>query len=341
MKVVVLGAGSWGTALALVLARKGINVSLWSRDKQQVEEMKVSRENSKYIPGITFPSFLSVSNDLEEAIQDSNAVVLAVPSHAVRETTNKIKPFLKNQLIINTAKGIEPESSLRLSQVIAQEAQGYEERIVVLSGPSHAEEVAKDIPTAIVMASQNSLAAKEAQDLFMAPNFRVYTNEDLIGVELGGALKNVIALCTGISDGLGFGDNTKAALMTRGLAEITRLGVEMGADPLTFSGLTGVGDLIVTCTSVHSRNRRAGVFIGEGLSVQEATEKVKMVVEGIRTTKAAYYLAEKVGVEMPITQQAYKVLFEGVNPKDAVVKLMLRDKTSEIESYLTEDKLCH
>ncbi|MFZ3172229.1 MAG: NAD(P)H-dependent glycerol-3-phosphate dehydrogenase [Carboxydocellales bacterium] len=330
-KVSVLGAGSWATALAVLLAKKGVQVNLWSRRQEQVEELKAIRENQRYLPGITIPHQVTFFNDIAAALAGTQGVILGVPSHAVRETTALLRPFLQEQqILVNTAKGMEEGTTLRLSQVMAEELPAsFAQRIVVLSGPSHAEEVGKDIPTAIVAASSNKQSALLTQDLFMTPKFRVYTNTDVIGVELGGSLKNVIALCCGISDGLGFGDNTKAALMTRGLAEITRLGNTMGADPMTFLGLAGVGDLIVTCTSMHSRNRRAGIAIGQGKSLQQAMDSVQMVVEGVRTTKVAHKLASKLQVDMPITQQAYEVLFGGASPLEGVGRLMLRDKTHE------------
>ncbi|MDA8234316.1 MAG: NAD(P)H-dependent glycerol-3-phosphate dehydrogenase [Clostridia bacterium] len=331
MSITVIGGGSWGTALGVLLAKKGLEVKLWSRRSELAGEINGARENQRYLPGVVIPAGITASADLEEALAGTRAVVLGVPSHGLREMVQTIAPLMgDSRLIVNTAKGLEEGSFLRLSQVIEEEL-GEKHRVVALSGPSHAEEVARDIPTAIVVAGRNRQAAEEAQDLFMTPKFRVYTNPDLVGVELGGALKNVIALCCGVSDGLGFGDNTKAALMTRGLAEITRLGVEMGAQALTFAGLAGVGDLIVTCTSMHSRNRRAGIEIGKGKTVEEAMASVQMVVEGVRTTKAARGLAQGQGIEMPIIEQAYRVLFEGANPKEAVVKLMTRGKTHEME----------
>lgn len=330
-KVVVLGAGSWATALAVLLAQKGLSVHMWARRREQAELLNSARQNEDYLPGVVFPETLSVTADPEEALHHSPVVVFGVPSHAVRETAALVRPYLNScRLVVNTAKGLEEASLLRLTEVLGQELPAeYAQRIVVLSGPSHAEEVGKGIPTAVVVASADQEAATAAQDLFITPLFRVYTNTDVVGVELGGALKNIIALCCGVSDGLGFGDNTKAALMTRGLAEITRLGGALGAQPMTFLGLAGVGDLIVTCTSMHSRNRRAGIEIGRGCSVAEALAKVRMVVEGVRTTKAAKGLADNLGVDMPITNEAYQVLFLGADPREGMVNLMTRDKTRE------------
>ncbi|AVX20422.1 MULTISPECIES: NAD(P)H-dependent glycerol-3-phosphate dehydrogenase [Carboxydocella] len=338
MRVAVIGAGSWATALAVLLSRNGKEVTMWARRQQQIEEMLEYRENRSYLPGVSLPPQLRLTADLELALADAEAVVLGVPSHAVRETIKRVAGFLKPQqhrLIVNTAKGLEEGSFLRLSQVIASELPDvFRDKIVVLSGPSHAEEVGREIPTAVVAAAAKRETAEAAQDLFMSPAFRVYTNPDVVGVELGGALKNIIALCTGISDGLGFGDNTKAALMTRGLAEIARLGSSLGAQPLTFAGLAGVGDLIVTCTSLHSRNRRAGILIGQGKKLEEALAEIKMVVEGVRTCKVARSLAQNLGVSMPITEQAYQVLFAGADPREGVARLMQRGKTHEMEEVV-------
>lgn len=276
------------------------------------------------------PSGIKTTTDIEKCITDSNIIVMAVPSHAVREVCVNLKGIVKKeQIFVSLAKGIENVTFKRMSEVI--EEHFTENDVAVLSGPSHAEEVSRDIPTTVVASSKSKTIAEYIQDIFITPKFRVYTNPDIIGVEVGGAVKNIIALAAGISDGLGYGDNTKAALMTRGIAEIARLGVALGAQPLTFAGLSGIGDLIVTCTSMHSRNRRAGILIGQGKTVEEATSEVKMVVEGINTTKSTYELSKKVGIEMPITTELYKVLFEGKNPKYAVSELMLRDKKHEIE----------
>ncbi|MDD3652801.1 MAG: NAD(P)H-dependent glycerol-3-phosphate dehydrogenase [Desulfotomaculaceae bacterium] len=329
----IIGAGSWATAIATLLAKKYYLVKIWARRPEQVEEINIARENSFYLPGVKIPANIEATADLEHALWKAGAVVYGVPSHAFREIVHLSLPFLgHNSLYINIAKGIEEMSLRRLSEVFAEEA-GQERlaRYVTLSGPSHAEEVGRELPTAIVAASPHKESARHVQDLFMDETFRVYTNPDMTGVELGGALKNIIALGTGIAEGLGFGDNTRAALMTRGLAEITRLGVSMGADPLTFAGLAGVGDLIVTCTSGHSRNRRAGIAIGKGHTVAEALEQVKMVVEGIRTTHAVHRLTAGYNIEMPITEQIYKVLFEELSPKAAVNNLMNRGRTGEME----------
>ncbi len=331
--VAVIGAGSWGTALAIQLANKGYNVKMWARNENIVNTINEQRENIRYLPGVNLPKNLTASTDLPTVLAEADAVLYSVPSHAFRETLVKTLPSLpENAVIINAAKGIEEDSLKRMSEVFSEEA-GSEQlnRYVVLSGPSHAEEVGLSIPTAIVAASKNMGRAEYVQDLFTSNVMRIYTNPDVVGVELGGALKNIIALATGIADGLQFGDNTKAALMTRGLAEITRLGVAMGAMPLTFAGLSGLGDLIVTCTSMHSRNRRAGIEIGKGKTLEQALSSVQMVVEGVRTTKAAKTLAARLNIEMPITEHTYKVLYENYPPREAVMDLMGRSSKPELE----------
>ncbi len=332
-RIAVLGAGSWGTALAVLLAGKGYDVALWGRDRRLIEGLREARENTRYLPGVWLPEGVRVTADLQEALHRAGVVVLAVPSHAFREVVRLANPLLgTGTVVVNAAKGLEEGSLARLSQVFAEVAgPGRLARFVVLSGPSHAEEVGRRLPTAVVVAGPDPVVAEYVQELFMTAFFRVYTNPDLVGVELGGALKNIIALGTGIADGLGLGDNTRAALMTRGLAEITRLGVALGANPLTFAGLTGVGDLIVTCTSMHSRNRRAGMAIGRGATLEQALGEVRMVVEGVRTTVAAYRLAARHSVSMPITEQIYRVLFEGLPPRAAVANLMTRTRTQEME----------
>ncbi|NMA02128.1 MAG: NAD(P)H-dependent glycerol-3-phosphate dehydrogenase [Clostridia bacterium] len=336
--VAVLGAGSWGTALAVTLARKGLLVNLWARRQEQVDEINTLRENVKYLPGVVLPDNIKATTNLEEALANTEDIVLAVPSHSTRNIIQMIKNYLKpNSAIINTAKGIEPETLLRLSQVAEEEIPGISSRFAVLSGPSHAEEVGKAMPTAVVVASSSRKTAERFQELFFSPTFRVYTNPDVIGVEVSGALKNVIALATGISVGLGFGDNTAAALVTRGMTEIARLGVKMGANPLTFAGLTGIGDLVVTCTSRHSRNRRTGIALGQGQSLENILSEMNMAVEGVRTTKAIMKLKEKYNVNLPISEEVYKVLFQGVNPKDGVINLMTRDPVKEIEEVVLDD----
>jgi len=323
MKISILGAGSWGTAIAIHLNRLGHQITLWMRNKNQFKEIVSTRHNRKYLDA-DIPQEIFITTDLEEAAENSSVVVIAVPSHAVREISKKLKDVIdKKAIVVNLAKGIETSTLKRMSEVIKEYLSND---VVVLSGPSHAEEVVKQIPTACVLASDDIKTCEAVQDAFMDENFRLYINKDVVGVELGGALKNIIALGAGISDGLGFGDNTKAALMTRGLAEITRLGVALGSDPLTFLGLAGVGDLIVTCTSMLSRNRRAGILIGKGKSLEEALKEIGMVVEGVNTTKSAYKLSQIHKIEMPITKEIYSILFEGKNPYEAVYSLMTRDK---------------
>lgn len=334
----ILGAGSWGTALAVTLAKKGIGINLWCRNETQALQLTKIRENLKYLPGVILPQNIKIVSDLKEAIHNIDYVVMSIPTHGIREVLKKIAPLLKpSAIVVNTAKGIEPDTLMRLSQVFEDEIPGIRERFCVLSGPSHAEEVSRDMPTTVVSASTKRQTAEKVQELFISPKFRVYTNPDVVGVEIGGALKNVIALATGISDGLGFGDNTKAALITRGMTEIARLGVKMGANPLTFAGLTGIGDLVVTCTSMHSRNRRAGIALGQGKKLDEVLEDMGMVVEGVRTTKAVQMLGEKYDVDLPIAQEVFKVLFKGLEPHEAVVNLMTRMRTHEMEEIVVNE----
>lgn len=335
-RIAVLGAGSWGTALAVLLGEKGNSVGLWARKEELAGAIRQDGENKRYLPGVKIPHQVKVNTDLERVISDVDLVVLAVPSHSVREVARVINPFLPPRtLVVNTAKGMENHSLLRLSQVLMEELpEEFFGRVAVLSGPSHAEEVGLSLPTAVVVSSTDISTAEQVQDIFMAKYFRVYTNLDLAGVEISGALKNVIALGTGIADGLGYGDNTKAAMMTRGLAEITRLGLAMGAEAQTFAGLAGIGDLVVTCTSMHSRNRRAGIQLGQGKPLEEVLKNMGMVVEGVNTTRVAYDLARKFQVEMPITEETHKVLFEKKNPREAVVCLMTRSKTHEGEKEM-------
>lgn len=335
-QIAVLGAGSWGTALALVLADNGHQVRLWGHRAEQIEEINQKRTNEKYLPGIQLPEGIVGYVDLCQALDHIQTVVLAVPTKAIREVLRKVRDCIHEPItIVSVSKGIEPDTHKRVSEIVEEELGGLLKDVVVLSGPSHAEEVSLRHPTTVTVSAKNLEAAKRIQDLFMNHQyFRVYTNPDLIGVELGGALKNIIALAAGITDGLGYGDNAKAAIITRGLAEIARLGCTLGANPLTFAGLTGVGDLIVTCTSVHSRNWRAGHLLGKGKKLDEVLESMGMVVEGVRTTKAAYQLAKKLGVKMPITEVLYEVLFDGKDPKDAVDSLMSRGKTQELDDLM-------
>ncbi|MDU4960674.1 MAG: NAD(P)H-dependent glycerol-3-phosphate dehydrogenase [Sporomusaceae bacterium] len=333
MKIVVIGAGSWGTALARMLAQKypRDRVSLWVRRPEAAAAMRASRCNETYLPGIELPASLAFTDDLTVS-READIVVLAVPSHAVRQTAAALRAHLSEQaVIVSATKGIEQTSLKRMTEVIAEELPLLRSRIAVLSGPNHAEEVSREHPAATVIAACSQELADYVQDVFMTPYFRVYTNPDVVGVELGGALKNIIALSAGIADGLGFGDNTKAALLTRGLAEITRLGVALQANPLTFAGLSGIGDLVVTCTSSHSRNHRAGVQIGRGRSAAETQASTSMVIESIRTTEAAYQLARRHAVSMPIVEAAYQVLYADKPPRQAVLELMARGRTHEVE----------
>ncbi|MGC4376278.1 NAD(P)H-dependent glycerol-3-phosphate dehydrogenase [Fictibacillus sp. Mic-4] len=332
-KVAVIGAGSWGTALAVVLADNDHEVRLWGRRKEQIDEINENHTNEKYLRDIVLPSNIEGTTSMKKAVENAEYVVLVTPTKAMRDVLGELKSALdKPVTIVHASKGIEPNTYKRISEIIEEEIPAEQRNaIVVLSGPSHAEEVCLRQPTTVTVSSTNVEFAEHVQDLFINQYFRVYTNPDIIGVEIGGALKNIIALGAGISDGLGYGDNAKAALITRGLAEITRLGVKMGANPLTFSGLTGIGDLIVTCTSVHSRNWRAGNLLGKGEKLDDVLAKMGMVVEGVRTTEAAYHLAKIEDVEMPITNALHAILFSGMNPKEAVDELMQRSRTHEVE----------
>jgi glycerol-3-phosphate dehydrogenase (NAD(P)+) len=331
MIVTVWGAGSWGSALAFVLAEAGHEVRLWGRNEKEIGTLATTRENTRYLPGIRLPEGVSPTTD-PTCLGDSALIVMSVPSHTVRENAKHIAAYTHQEaIIVNTAKGLEEGTHLRLSQVISQELPGH--RVAALSGPSHAEEVGLRVPTAIVAAGERPVA-EFVQDAFMTEYFRVYTSEDLIGVELGGALKNIIALCSGTLEGMNSRDNTKAALITRGAAEIMRLGVALGAEASTFIGLAGIGDLIVTCMSKHSRNLRAGRAIGAGKTLTEALAEVGMVVEGVRNTKVAYELSKIHRIEMPITAHAYQVLFENLQPAVALKRLMGREKKHEREEYL-------
>ena len=327
MKVAVIGSGAWGTALAIRLCKNGHDVTMWTFETELIEEMESTRCNPR-LPGARLPEGLKISGDYA-CVSGCELVVVAAPSFPIRAVSRGIAPYIdENAVVVSVTKGIEKGSLLRMSEVVAQET-GRE--VVVLTGPSHAEEVALDVPTACLSACADKAKAEFVQDAFMGDTFRIYTSPDAIGAELGGALKNVIALCAGVSDGLGCGDNTKAMLMTRGLTEIARLGMAMGASKDTFAGLAGVGDLIVTCTSMHSRNRRAGILIGQGKDVQEAMKEVGAVVEGYYAAESAYELCHKQGVDMPIVTAAYRVLYEGASAKDAVLELLHRRKTSEQE----------
>ena len=329
-KIAVLGAGSWGTALAMLLDENGHNVTLWSIDPNEVEMLNTKHEQVDKLPGVKVSETISVTNDLEEAVVGKDVIVSAVPSVFVRSTAKSLSKYYKQgQIIIDVAKGIEEDTLMRLSEIIEEEIPGA--IVCVLSGPSHAEEVARRIPTTVVIGAKNHTMAKDLQNSFSNSWFRAYTSPDILGIELGGALKNVIALAAGMLDGLKLGDNTKAALITRGTGEIARLGVAMGGKPETFSGLSGMGDLIVTCTSVHSRNHNAGKLIGEGKTYEEAMSEVKMVVEGVYSAKAALALAKKYDVELPIIEGVNEVLFNGKSVNEALHELFLRDVKREHE----------
>ncbi|HKM22901.1 MAG TPA: NAD(P)H-dependent glycerol-3-phosphate dehydrogenase [Lachnospiraceae bacterium] len=327
-KVSIIGAGSWGTALALLLHKNGHEVTVWSIVKAEIDMLNQEHEHKDKLPGVKLPQDMKFTNDLKEAVQGRELLVLAVPSPYTRSTSALLKDVVEaGQIIVDVAKGIEEKTLYTLSQIIKEEVP--QANVAVLSGPSHAEEVGRGVPTTCVIGAKDQKTAEWLQNVFMNEAFRVYTSNDMLGIELGGALKNVVALAAGMADGLGYGDNTKAALITRGIAEIARLGIAMGGKSETFYGLTGIGDLIVTCASMHSRNRRAGILIGQGKSMQEAMDEVKMVVEGVYSTKAAVALAEKYHVEMPIIEQVNAILFEGKAADEAVRDLMIRDKKLE------------
>lgn len=324
----IIGAGSWGSALAWLLSNNKNQVTVWSVIEEEVRMLKECREQKDKLPGVILPADMEFTTDLEKAIAGKEVLVLAVPSPYTRSTAAKMAPYVeKGQKIVNVAKGIEESTLMTLSEIIEEEIPQAE--VAVLSGPSHAEEVGKGIPTTIVVGAKNRDTAEYLQNLFMSPVFRVYISSDVLGIEIGAALKNVVALAAGMADGLGYGDNTKAALITRGIAEIARLGISMGGRIETFYGLTGIGDLIVTCASMHSRNRRAGILIGKGATMEEAMKEVKMVVEGVYSAKAGYALSQKYGVSMPIVEQVNRILFDGMPAADAVKELMLRDKKVE------------
>jgi glycerol-3-phosphate dehydrogenase (NAD(P)+) len=329
-KTGVIGAGSWGTALAILLNENGQEVTLWSHRESEAEKMRSTRRVSK-LPDLVLPESICVTSDLEQAAAGKEVLILVVPSTCVRETAAKMSPFVgEGTVIVSASKGIEESTLMTMTDIVEELVPQAE--TAVLSGPSHAEEVAKGMPTTCVVGAKREATARRLQKLFMSPVFRVYISSDMLGIELGGALKNVIALAAGIADGMGYGDNAKAALITRGMVEIGRLGIKMGGKLETFSGLTGIGDLIVTCASMHSRNRRAGILLGQGYTMDEAMKEVNMVVEGVYSARSAMKLAQKYEVELPIIEQVNKVLFDGKDPKEAVSQLMLRD--SKLENSL-------
>lgn len=324
----VVGAGSWGTALALVLEKNGHQVTLWSSREEKAAQLRALRENPEKLPGVKLPERIEITSDMETAVRGKEMVILGVPSVHIRSTAAKMASFChKGQIVVNVSKGIEENTLKTMTDVISEEIPWAE--VAVLSGPSHAEEVSRRIPTTVVAGAKDRHTAEVIQNLFMNEVFRVYTSPDMLGIEIGGALKNVIALAAGAADGLGYGDNTKAALITRGIAEMSRLGVAMGGRQETFYGLTGIGDLIVTCASQHSRNRRAGILIGKGYQMQEAMDEVQMVVEGVYSAKAALSLAQKYQVHLPIIEKVNAVLFDGKSAEEAVRELMVRDKKLE------------
>ncbi len=324
----VIGAGSWGTALALLLNKNGHSVTVWSISEEEINMLSAEREHKSKLPGVKIPDDMTFTTNMEEAVRGKDVLVLAVPSKFTRGTARNMKDYVaEGQIIVDVAKGIEEDTLMTLSQQIEQEVPQAD--VAVLSGPSHAEEVGRGLPTTVVIGAKTEKTAVYLQEIFMNEVFRVYTSPDMLGMELGGSLKNVIALAAGIADGMGYGDNTKAALITRGIAEIARLGVKMGGAIESFTGLTGIGDLIVTCASVHSRNRKAGYLMGQGKSMEEAMEEVQMVVEGVYSAKAAEKLGKKYGVDLPIINKINEVLFSGKDPKEAVNELMLRDSRAE------------
>ena len=335
MKITLCGGGSWGTAIARLLSNKGHELNFYIRNKEVIEDIRKNKENTKYLPGAKFEKEINLTNNLDSVLEDIDVFIIAVPTSSIREVLTSIKGKIsKDVIIVNLSKGIEVESLDRISEISSEILK--DNPFVALSGPSHAEEVGKDIPTTLVASSENLKVAQTIQHDFSTPIFRIYTNPDLVGVEMGGALKNIIALAAGMNDGLAYGDNSKAALMTRGIYEMSKLGISLGANPHTFNGLSGIGDLIVTCTSMHSRNRRAGILIGEGKSMEEACNEVGQVVEGVKTVKSAYKLAKLKNIEMPITNALYKVLYEGYDPNKAVYELMTRENKDEIEQIFFE-----
>ena len=333
-KISVIGSGGWGIALTILLHKNGHNLTIWSFDKKEAEELKKTRQNKTKLPNILLPEDVKVTDDLKEAVDDKDILILAVPSKAIRSVSKSLKNIIKdNQIVVNVAKGLEEDTLETMTDIIEEELKDKNPKVAVLSGPSHAEEVGRGIPTTCVVSAHNKELTLYLQNIFINPSFRVYTSPDMIGVEIGGALKNVIALAAGIADGLNYGDNTKAALITRGIKEISSLGVAMGGEQSTFYGLTGLGDLIVTCASMHSRNRRAGILLGQGKTLDEAIKEVNMVVEGVYSAKSALMAAKKYNIKIPIIEQVNAVLFENKNAAEAVNELMIRDKKLEIQSW--------
>lgn len=339
-KIAVIGTTSWGTTLAVMLANRGMDVKLWARTDDEANRLNRDGENASHLPTVSFPQKLKVTSSPAEALEISDLAILAVPSQTMRGNLNTIKKhFEEATLILTISKGIEIETTRRMSEIIADELGSSTDRIAVLSGPNFAREVVQGLPTATVIAAANIESAERIQRAISSPNFRAYVNDDLVGVEIAGALKNVIALATGMSDGLGYGDNTRAAVITRGLAEITRLGVAAGAKPITFAGLAGIGDLVATCTSRLSRNRFVGQELAHGRSLMEITSSMNGIAEGVTTATAAQRLAHRLRVEMPVTEQVYRVLFEGLSVKKAVPALMERDLKHEVSADIAESRV--
>jgi glycerol-3-phosphate dehydrogenase (NAD(P)+) len=350
-RVGVLGAGSWGTTLAVLLANKGIETVLWARNQEFAKQIRKSRENKSYLPGFELPAALEITSDISKAVTDKEVILFVVPSHGLREVAKQVLMALNDfsrspnhqitkspnlpYALVSASKGIENRTLLTMTEIMKEVLPSrLSGRLAALSGPSFAQEVASSIPTAITIAASEHQLCTYLQDLFTTETFRVYTSLDLMGVQLGGALKNVMAIASGISDGMGFGTNTRAALITRGLAEMSRLGIRLGANPLTFAGLAGLGDLVLTCTGDLSRNRRVGLKLGQGQSIDTILKETNMVAEGVKTTRSVYAMAEKYKVEMPITNQVYRVLYEGLDPKDAVNELLTRPPRQELGDIL-------
>lgn len=332
----IIGAGSWGIALALLLNKNGHDVTVWSIIKEEIEMLNTKREHCDKLPGVKLPDTMDFTNDLENAIKGKDILVFAVPSVYTRSTAKMARQYVgSDQIVVNVSKGIEETTLMTLSEILEEELP--QAQITVLSGPSHAEEVSRGIPTIIVVGAKKKKTALYIQNVFMNNVFRVYVSPDIIGIEVGAALKNVVALAAGIADGLGYGDNTKAALITRGIAEISRLGIEMGGQKETFAGLSGIGDLIVTCASQHSRNRKAGYLIGQGMSMKAAMDEVKMVVEGVYSAKAALKISRKYNIQVPIIEKVNEILFDGLAPKQAVIDLMHRDGKDEYDELDWEE----
>lgn len=330
MRAAVIGAGGWGTAISLLLTERGHNVTLWARSPERAEEINITGKNEHYLPGVSIPTTIKVTNDPEE-LRGNDLYIFAVPSQSLRDVSSKLKDSITNEnaLYISASKGIERGTLMRMTEVLRETLSVDDKKLLTFSGPSHAEEVARKIPTVVVAAGSDEYNATIVRDAFLLPYFRVYSSTDVLGVELAGALKNVIAICAGILDGEGYGDNTIAALVTRGLAEMRRLGVALGADPETFAGVAGLGDLVVTCLSKHSRNRRVGYALGQGKTLEEILSGMAMVAEGVATTESAKALAERHNIEMPIVEEIYKILFEHKAHRQATTDLMLREAKDE------------